>query len=163
MANTFTHQEKHFQTELADGSVLRATVRYDDRCGNGHNTFSITGELYDRTRANGDASLVNSKGKKRYLGSCGCLHGDIAKYFPELVPLIRWHRVSSDGPTHYVANTIFHAERGDFDYARSTAVAPDATPEQLRSEDWLLARLPALLVDFRVAVESLGLKWENVA
>ena len=43
--------------------------------------------------------------------------------------------------------------------ARSCAIWPDATDEELTSpglEDRLMARLPGLMEDFREAVESLG-------
>lgn len=186
---------------------ITATVRYDDQCGNGHNTFSITGETTN--------------------GSGGCIHDEIARCFPELAPYIKWHLCSSDGPMHYIANTVYLA--GDRDYnglrkgesrqivngrtklpawrlavvdadgnevrnppkyvdsadrpdcnlrmayvpwctagegkarnldaARSTAIWPDATDEDLTSpglEDRLRDRLPALMAEFRQAVESLG-------
>ena len=29
---------------------------------------------------------------------------------PELAPYIKWHLVSSDGPLHYIANTVYHAQ-----------------------------------------------------
>lgn len=179
-------------------AAFTAEVRYDDECGNGHNTFAITGEV----RTGGGVV------------ACGCLHDEVAKAFPELAPLIKWHLVSSDGPTHYVANTVYHAlEHGpkyawvyftgpsdpknlegvkerlvgyvkadkasecegvegyrvqwdeksakvrNLDHARSSAVWPDATDEDLTApglKERLEARLPKLLEEFRAAVESLG-------
>lgn len=102
-------QVKTFRKEFRNGDVIIAMVRYDDECGNGHNSFAITGELYDRDFIKGESSVTNSKGVERYLGACGCLHEEIAKHFPELKPLIKWHLVSSKGPMHYVANTLWHA------------------------------------------------------
>lgn len=74
-------------------SNLHVTIRFDDQCGNGVNTFSVTAEV------------------PRY--AAGCLHDDIATVFPELAPLLRWHLVSSDGPMHYIANTVYHASDRD--------------------------------------------------
>ena len=195
---TFTSRGWNLRGELV---TITATVRYDDQCGNGHNTFSITGNMSD--------------------GSGGCIHDDIAHFFPQLAPLIKWHLVSSDGPMHYLANVIYMA--GDRDYnglragekkqirngksgklswkrtepglpkyidqdevptqsevvkyepwcikgegkardlkaARSIAVWPDATDEELCQEpetlkETLKARLPALLAEFRAAVEGFG-------
>ena len=252
---------------------IKARIRHDDNCGNGHNTFAITGDI-DRIANNG--RIVEESG--------GCIHDDIAKHFPDLAPLIKWHLVSTDGPMHYVGNTVYLA--GDTDYnglregetqvssykpaivfgdnpiqhaphdngngrfvdwlqeygtpsnydfeviamhhkpepdgrrpfgpkftyggfdgctewhqapfdsedealrflralqtcspryiqvpryiitgegnpsdieaARSTAVWPDATLEQLQDEDALQARLPALMVEFKAAVESLGFEY----
>jgi hypothetical protein len=151
--------KKTFRKELEDGSIIVAEARFDDDCKNGHNTFAITAYLYDRTQRNGDGHAVGTQGR-RYLGSCGCQHDLVVQHFPELAPLIKWHLSSTDGPMHYVANTIYHVEQGKLDYARSSAVAPDATPEQLGSREWLAARLPDLMREFRAAVESLGFVYE---
>jgi hypothetical protein len=43
----------------------------------------------------------------------GCIHEDIAKHFPELMPYIKWHLTSTDGPMHYLANTLYHANDKD--------------------------------------------------
>ncbi len=187
---------------------LTATVRYDDECNNGHNSFAITGAQY---RKNGNGSWSED--------SFGCLHDDIAKHFPELAPLLKWHLTSSDGPMYYIENTVYHADEhgptmayvyfddpahgitkqcmkyctleeaqemclipsNTFNYvsgagyrlerdekttktrnlahARSCAVWPDATDEELTApglKERLEARLPQLLAEFRQAVESLG-------
>jgi len=130
--------------------VLIAKVRYDDECGNGHNTFSVTGEIW-RAR--------NGQRIGRDCESCGCIHDDIAKHLPELAPYIKWHLVDSDGPMHYIANTVYHVQRKNLDHARSTAVWPEAIDEELLApglEGRLQARLPQLLVEFKAAVEELG-------
>lgn len=89
-------------TENGTTYKLTATVRYDDSCGNGHNTFSITGAQYYKDK----------RGVwKEY--SFGCLHDIIAKHFPELAPYIKWHLTSSDGPLYYISNTTYLA--GDKD------------------------------------------------
>lgn len=180
-----------------EGCMIRANVRFDDQCGNGHNTFSITADI--------------SSPKCRDEGG-GCCHEEIAEAFPELAPFVKWHLVSTDGPMHYVANTVYHAEshpanmawlyfedskpeirrqcmgydslstleakaktdarfsveadpktakEANLAFARSSAVWPEATDEELMQEPEalkaaLLARLPALLVEFKAAVESLG-------
>ncbi len=85
---------------FAKGAAIWANVRYDDECGNGHNTFAITGH-------------VTEPGKRDW--ACGgCIHEEIAAAFPELAPLIKWHMCSSDGPMYYVANTVYFA--GDKDH-----------------------------------------------
>lgn len=149
--DTILEQSKTFRAELGPRSWITATVRHDDNCGNGHNTFSITGELYE----GGEPVAF------------GCLHDEIAAHFPTLAPLIKWHLCSTDGPLHYIANTLYLAGdrdwRGqpggkapDLDAARSVAIWPEATPEQLNSEEALQSRLPALLAEFQAAVESIG-------
>lgn len=81
---------------------IKATVRYDDECGNGHNSFSITGETQRR-----------HKNRHWMEDSCGCIHEEITKHFPELAPFIKWHLVSSDSPRGYVENTVYFAGNRD--------------------------------------------------
>lgn len=188
-------------------ATLRVFMRFDDNCRNGHNDFAITAEV----RQPGARDVV----------ACGCLHDDIAKVFPELAPLVKWHLSSTAGPMHYVANTVYHAAQhgathawvyftgavdplgiGDtkerlvgyvktseakkaegqpsyrvewdaktvkvanLGHARSCAVWPDATDEQLCADEATLtaalaARLPALLADFRNDMEAVGFLWSS--
>jgi hypothetical protein len=133
-------------------AVMIATVRYDDRCNNGHNTLSITADVY-----------VNKSLKT--LIACGTMPAMVSRVFPELAPYVKWHLTSSDGPLHYIANTLYHVKMGAFDHARSTAVWPDASDNDLlyggnaALEMRLIARMPQLMADFRAAVESLGFKY----
>ena len=69
---------------------ITATVRYDDQCGNGHNSFAITADILE--------------GGRDYMG--GCCHEQVAKHFPELAPYIKWHLCNSDGPTHHPTGAI---------------------------------------------------------
>jgi uncharacterized protein Usg len=229
------NQRKAYRKDfMEDGKpvTIIATVRHDDDCGNGHETFSITANRYESGRVPGEESIEHRpSGKRVWLHAYGCLHDDVAKYFPQLAPFIKWHLCSTDGPLHYVANTIWHAQDRDcwggkagevrwwrydvkvngalvyghtgkdayklpekeeaekaaariggeivrvpwmlhegkareFDLARSCAVWPEATDEQLslpkdQLKALLEARLPGLLVEFRKAVESLGLKYQE--
>lgn len=86
-----------------DGQKFRITarLRFDDECQNGHETFSITGDLdiFERGRI------------RDYSG--GCIHEEIEKHFPELAHLIKWHLVSTDGPMHYLGNTLYLADDRD--------------------------------------------------
>jgi hypothetical protein len=155
-------------TGYGPGAVITATVRFDDRCGNGHNTFSITA----------DVTTPESRAR-RDIQAGGCLHDEIIAAFPELAPLIKWHLVSTTGPMHYVENTMYWLGRrgytngkpGDppnLDHAKTSAVWPDlpdgyvitgTVVSNATIESALAARLPALLAEFRAAIESLGMVW----
>jgi len=128
------HQERVFgpvacpMAGYGPKALIEVTVRYDDRCGNGHNTFSVTGEIYVPGRLDCEA--------------CGMLHDEIARYFPELAPFLKWHLCSSDGPLHYVENTLYWAgQRGwcdgkhgsppNLEHARNAAIWPEATDDEL--------------------------------
>lgn len=76
---------------------ITAELRFDDQCGNGHETFAITADIREDGR--------------EYMG--GCCHDEIAQHFPEFAHLIPWHLTSTDGPMHYPANAIYFA--GDRD------------------------------------------------
>lgn len=145
-------------------AVLTVSIRFDDQCRNGHHTFAITGTL----------RRAGIPGERGWLAG-GCLHDDIAATFPELAHLIRWHLVSTDGPLHYIASTVYFAGHRDafgkaqgkpreLDKARAAAIWPEATDAELCApaaelEAALIARLPALLERFRADVEAAGFRW----
>lgn len=76
---------------------ITAELRFDDNCRNGHHSFAITGTA--------------KAGRDHEIG--GCIHEEIARYFPELAPLIKWHLFDQTGPMHYVANTLYFAGNRD--------------------------------------------------
>jgi len=92
-------------TYSGEAALITAEVRFDDECGNGHNTFSITGTIRATSRKNYRTDNGFMAG--------GCLHEEIAKHFPELAPFIKWHLVSTDYPMHYYQNTVFFAGNRD--------------------------------------------------
>lgn len=96
---TVTKHNINYEGELCD---LVIKLRYDDECGNGHNSFAITGDIYKAGR----------RGDHNYYAG-GCVHDEIKKHAPELAKYIKWHLVSSDEPMHYVNNTLYLA--GDRD------------------------------------------------
>lgn len=91
---------------------VRASVRFDDECRNGYETFAITGEVRE-VRKDFTTGLEYTPSGDRYMLSCGCVHEHIAAAFPELAPFIKWHLTSTPGPMHYAANAIYFA--GDKD------------------------------------------------
>ena len=117
-------------------------VRFDDRCNNNHNTFSITLDVYE-------------KGKEY---SFGCQHGKVSAVFPEYDFLIKWHLVSTDGPLHYIANTLYWVRENNLKHARSCACWPEAEFSDLTREK-LLLRLPDLMAKFKCDMEKIGFEY----
>lgn len=76
---------------------IKVKISHDDNCGNGHNTFRITADIYENGR----------------WAAGGCQHEEIVRFFPEFEPLIKWHLTSTDGPLHYIANTLYTASDKD--------------------------------------------------
>lgn len=102
--------------------LMHATIRFDDDCHNNHNTFAITGYgWYD-----------HYKSKDWDLG--GCCHEMIAKVFPELEPLIRWHLMDTNGPMHYPGNVTYLA--GDRDYNGRAAGEPCSWETRVQLGNW---------------------------
>lgn len=81
---------------------ITATVRYDDQCGNGHNSFSITADIKEK------------RSGMWWDYSGGCCRDKVAEHFPELAPFLKWHLVDAEQPMHYVANAVYFA--GDRDH-----------------------------------------------
>lgn len=80
------------------GGMMKVRIRHDDNCKNCHETFSITAEV-----------VTNESKRQNDIAAGGCMHDEIARVFPELNSLIKWHLVTTDGPLHYIGNTTFHA------------------------------------------------------
>lgn len=131
---------------------VEAFIRYDDVCRNGHNTFRITGKTF-----RGDSYTPESSGR---------IDEEIGIAIPELKPFLRWQLVSSKGPMHYIANSLYWAGKTkwpeyNLKYFRKTAVWPEATEEIMNLpkdelKKRLEERLPALMEEFKKDVESLG-------
>ena len=110
----YQHKEYRFTVAESGGELqpgtYRAvvTLRYDDECGNGHNTFAATASVYG-----GPAQRYAPKGEPAISGACA---GMLAKYMPdksELAEFDKWRLCSSDGPMHYPGNVLFFAGNRD--------------------------------------------------
>jgi len=81
------------------------------RLGNNkHKYLSITGTVSDHTC--------------RFVETCGAVHDDIAKAYPELVHLLKWHMCTLEGPLYYLENTLYHASDDGAGEIRYAPVAP---------------------------------------
>ena len=104
-STTSPHQSKILKKTYREGGTryhIKATIRWDDECKNGYNTFAVTADVIEQAK-NG-----------RWIdGVAGCCHTTIAKQFPEIAHLIKWHGCGPNGPIGYVENTIYMA--GDRD------------------------------------------------
>lgn len=160
MNSTLVKDQKKTYTKLfTEGGQeyeITATARYDDQCGNGHNSFGLTAEIW---------KARNGKRIGRDCESCGCLHEDISKHFGELKPFIKWHLVSSDEPMHYLANTLYHKKEGKIQYAKDSCVwgvAPDDSKVNFETigeqslKNYLVTRLPHVQEAFQKDMEKLG-------
>lgn len=150
------------------GGKMRIRAMYGFRQhGNQEPYFSVTGEIegWQGARWEGVAG--------------GCLHDEIAKHFPELAKVIRWHLCTlSGGPMHYIENAVYfwNAYRTPgltlnvsekIENARSfhrhvvmnalaTTISlsnPDISTDDLKR--WLEERLPELLKVMKADVDAI--------
>lgn len=77
---------------------MSVTIKFDDEFKNSHQSFTVTADIQTVTG--------------RDVGG-GMLHDEIENVFPELAPLIKWHRMTTDGPLYYIANTTYLASDRD--------------------------------------------------
>jgi hypothetical protein len=159
-----------FQTawRVIENGERRIRVRFglDKVGGNRYAHFSITGETERRERGRWAED------------SCGCIHEEIRKHFPELAKFIPFHLCDETGePMHYVANAMYwlrganHAERfvrelpaKCIEHFKST-VLWGVLPEDMNAEvpglyrqegeKWLAARLPKLVEKFNEAMAEM--------
>lgn len=78
-------------------------IRLNDECKNGHQDFSITGDIYQAGKPKID----------KYFISGGCIHEAILKHFPKFAPFVHLHLSDWEGvPMHAVANGFYHLQKG---------------------------------------------------
>ncbi len=148
------------------GTKRRIRAEYGLRTiGNQDPYVSVTAEIEYKSRNNRWCDQ-----------SFGCMHEAVAKHFPQLVPLIRWHLTSTKEPMYYIANGIYWFEKmagrskwalspGEFDPTeafKSTivfgAVDGDELPPLTATNEevtaWLEARRDKLMERMRADVAS---------
>jgi hypothetical protein len=152
-----------------DGTFVCATYGLE-ALGNQAPHFAITLDEYKHARVSERGWLAG-----------GCQHEQVRIYFPELAPFIQWHLCSTEGPMHYIANAVFwhdchhgtqkYAKPGDREHAHTYlantvvlgALPTDASLDDLLKmsryelEDYLKARLPALLDAFKADMRRMAL------
>lgn len=129
------------------GAQMTVTVRWDDECGNVHNTFAITAEV--------------RRPGRRDIEACGCMHEDIAKVFPELAHLVKWHLFDSTAPLHYIANTVYHVRENGPTHAW-VYFKGQCDPKGIGgNEERLLGYVLASKAREVVGVEGYRIKWDD--
>lgn len=154
-------QNKTFSKVFKEGRktiCIQAVVRWDDECGNKKNSFSITGCMGPKTTAyRGD--VFSHDGVNYRYKTGGCIHDEIRKHFPELRHLIKYHLMDSKAPMYFFENSQYWAKQGNLESARSCAVWPDATLEDILDDEKMLTHLDDLMPVFKSEVEKLGFIW----
>ena len=86
--------------ERYEPKKIVVSIRCNDECKNGHDTFAITGELWEV----GDTY-------RRGPSTCGCIHNEIIKYYPEFQLLVDLHLSDGNGlPMYALENGFYHLQ-----------------------------------------------------
>jgi hypothetical protein len=133
-----------------EGNVYKicAKVSLDDDCNNMHADFSITADVYEKTK----------NGRWLWVAG-GCQHDLISKHFPELKRFIPLHLCSHDG------SPMYPVENGSFHVYNSSEII---TNDYLRLSDGELQKLNAAPKDhayFKYMLFHLGIvaRWQKEA
>lgn len=137
-------------------------IRFDDECNNGHKTFAMTHveyEKYNRSEHGREEYCdIEYVGNEKWVWvSCGIASVEwVKKHFPHYAKYVKWHLISTDGPMYYYENTLHHVKQGNLEYAKSSAVWPDAKKLSDITEESLKKRFRGLMVQFKCDMEDLG-------
>ena len=93
-------------------------------------------------------------------GSCGCIHDEIAQYFPEYAELIKFHLFDVNGlPLHYMANSEYFFKKSKFDAFKSLVMFDenvDVMPNELDLIVWLSGRQQQIKKNFEDTMTKFG-------
>lgn len=103
LADNKTNDLRFSTVKTVGKQTIYVKIRLNDECKNGHQDFSITGDIYEAGKPKID----------KYHISGGCIHEEIAKYFPEFVIFIKLHLCDYEGiPMYAVENGYYHLTNG---------------------------------------------------
>lgn len=98
-----TNSLKFSTSKIAGDEYIIVRIRLNDECGNGHQDFSITGDIYKANAPKTDKNFL--------IG--GCIHEEILKAFPEFKIFVNLHLCDFDGvPMCAVENGFYHLTQG---------------------------------------------------
>lgn len=138
---------------------IKVEVRWDDRCGNGKNSFSITGDMGEKRKGNYKHDVFYI-GDDRFIYTCGgCIHDKIGKYFPELKHLIKYHLMNANAPTYFFENAQYHAKEGNLKSAQKCAFWDSASLDDILDDAKMLDHLAKIMPEFKTEVLKLGMVW----
>lgn len=90
-------------SKTVGNETIYVSIRLNDECKNGHQDFSITGDIYVAGKPKAD----------KYHIAGGCIHEEIEKHFPEFASFVKLHLCDYAGiPMYAVENGFYHLRNG---------------------------------------------------
>lgn len=134
------------------GKDVIIKIRLNDECHNGHQNFSITGEVYP-TGKRGDRNLI----------SAGCCHDEILKARPDLKLFVDLHFATAKGvPMCAIENGFYFLKEGN-----NGKIPKEVVTYYLRvtDEEFEALKIAEDEVYFQYLIEKLNVpaRWENEA
>lgn len=153
-----TNSLKFSTSKIIGGEDITVTIRLNDDCGNGHQDFSITGDIYKANARKSD--------KNHLMG--GCIHEEILKVFPEFQIFVNLHLCDFNGvPTYAVENGFYHLTQG---FNNTKPEDKNFTSEyceyyRISLDQFEVLRQSRSEVQFALNLESLGIlaQWKEEA
>jgi hypothetical protein len=88
------------------------------------------------------------------MGTCGCIHEELIEHFPILCEAILFHLCTTDGPLHYLENTLYHASENKPTHAWVYYLGKKASDPLGLGDDGEKKRLLGYFTDF--AIKAVG-------
>lgn len=144
-------------TKTVGKESITVNIRLNDECHNGHQDFSITGDIYRAGRPKTDNNFISG----------GCIHDDILKHFPQFAIFVRLHLCDYKGiPMHASANGFYHLRNGFNSKSTGEAFRNEYCEYYRITEEQFIQLYQAYNeLQFSLMLQSLGIlaQWEKEA
>lgn len=157
--NTATNDIRHtILANDADGNPITIKIRLNDECKNGHQDFSVTGDIYEKGKPKTD----------RYFISGGCIHEEILKARPDLKMFVDLHLCDYKGiPMHPTANGFYFLQNG---FNKTKPESPNFKAEfcnyyRISSQQFDVLNQSQNVIQYALNLEKLDIlaQWERQA
>lgn len=135
---------------------MTINIRLNDECGNGHQDFSITGDIYAAGKPRTDRNYIAG----------GCIHDEILAARPDLQIFVDLHLCDFDGvPMHAVANGLYHMQQGFTNTPASQHKTEFCKYYRVTPEQYDALKKCSNKVQFALALQTLGIlaQWKQQA